>query len=293
MRALRIIFTPVALLLSVSLVGFAQLTADREFVTGPGRFGLMIAAKPTEQKDTRFDLDKFSFNGTTYTWRQSDGPLVIIEYYDVSPATGLFLRPADRSRVVNAFKVSLVSGLQNVGITTAERPFQFQGFNGIEIRGTDRNLAARLFFANGRFYALQAAASDAKAFQEKISILKTFRPLPKDEYIARRIAESSPDPMPQTSRRGRPVSDAAANDLKGRVSIVTTEIEEGSAPRERSNDEYYDGFGDLLKEVNYIRGYPDNIASWGWIDGKRVHRIWLSRWPKREGNSNPRRGSER
>ena len=66
-------------------------------------------------------------------------------------------------------------------------------------------------------------------------------------------------------------NDVQAAGLKGNVcSLIDEVVTSPSTRREMDRELYYDSSGNLVREVTYNRGYPQEITQWGWIDGKRI-----------------------
>src|SRR4051812_33726568 len=91
--------------------------------------------------------------------------------------------------------------------------------------------------------------------------------------IARKIAESTPDALPQSPVAAKLKSDAADKNLKGKVKSVVeyTEQPVGSG-RKFFAQEYYNESGNLIKSVDFAPdGFPRSVLVWGYLDGNRVN----------------------
>jgi hypothetical protein len=66
-------------------------------------------------------------------------------------------------------------------------------------------------------------------------------------------------------------TDAQDENLTGKVKSVIEEFQESvKSKRMRESEKYFNESGNLIKEVNYLEGYPESVMVWGYIDGNRV-----------------------
>lgn len=91
--------------------------------------------------------------------------------------------------------------------------------------------------------------------------------------FAKKIEESTPAVLPQTPIVEKLKSDAADNNLKGKVKSVIEEIQyTDDKSMKRNSEDYYNESGNYLRTVSYTDGYPESVSVWGFIDGKRVNK---------------------
>lgn len=161
---------------------------------------------------------------------------------------------------------------QKQKLTVSESPYTFSGSKGIEFRGTgDTRLVSRLFFVGYRFFAITVSDSKSEGFERQTKILDSFRLLTKAETIAALKWENDIEPVLQARPAILLGNDIQAAGLKGNVCSAIDEVwPKSSAGRDLDRESYYDPSGNLLREVTYNQGYPQEITQWGWIDGKRI-----------------------
>jgi YD repeat-containing protein len=216
-------------------------------------------------------LAKYELHGTSSTWRDFDGPFLEIQNFQVY-GDAMKLSPADKKAVLELFKNDYIQSLQKAGIKTSEAPYNFNGFNGVELRsiGPGGAMVARLFFAYSRLYSVSVLKHGADRFDSQLELLQKFRILEKNEYVNKLIEENMPKPLPQEPAATRPSNDAQQDGLKGKVKEAIKDEQSGTGTRERSDESYYDMNGNRVKEIDFINGYPTGVTLWGWIDGMRV-----------------------
>jgi antitoxin component YwqK of YwqJK toxin-antitoxin module len=88
--------------------------------------------------------------------------------------------------------------------------------------------------------------------------------------LAKKIADVTPQLLPQSPVAEKLKSDAQDRKLKGKVkSVIEDNLENGK--RKRHSEEYYNENGNLIKEISFDEGYPISVTVWGYIDGNRVN----------------------
>ena len=98
------------------------------------------------------------------------------------------------------------------------------------------------------------------------------------EEIAKKIADATPQSLPQTPVVKKLKSDAEDDGLKGKVKSVALSEEDLSGTwvtkgSKMSSESFYDEKGNLIKYVYYdYRGNPSNILVYGYLDRMRVSR---------------------
>jgi hypothetical protein len=77
--------------------------------------------------------------------------------------------------------------------------------------------------------------------------------------------------LPQTPVVKKLRSDAEDQKFKGKVKSVIIDSDYiNGTKRVRSGEQYFDESGNLVKEISFFEGYPDEVTVWGYIDGWRV-----------------------
>lgn len=142
----------------------------------------------------------------------------------------------------------------------------------------------RLFLIGERVYQLAAEIPLKNSGSENkvITVLDSVRLLDKetvDKAIAKRIADATPPPLPQTPAITRPESDAQQQNLKGKIHTLFTETaryapNDSLRGKQPSIFEEFALNGNLLKKVEFDSiGIPREVSGYGYLDGKRVARI--------------------
>lgn len=265
MRAISTIFLAFQILfLADSYFGQALET----YKSGPGRFKIAISTTPTIE-DASIGIDPFEITGTSYTWKKDDGSWLSVEDYDVYGKDKL--TDADKKNIIQKYIQMLVAEYQNKGVSTQQKAFVLGNIKGFEVSAVaSRTAVTRIFFVAKKLYLLHALGNITD-FDEYRRLLNSFRILSKEEYVAVRISENMPESLPQSPKVIRTLSDAGENNLKGRVkSVITYSQEKPTDAQTLSGQENYDEDGYLVSDIFYMRGYPTDLTSWGWIEGKRV-----------------------
>ncbi|HQU85098.1 MAG TPA: hypothetical protein PKY59_18300 [Pyrinomonadaceae bacterium] len=100
----------------------------------------------------------------------------------------------------------------------------------------------------------------------------------KPTDYSQKIAEATPEALPQTPAVKRQTSDAQNDGLKGKVKTVSEQSEgfvgiTKGVGKTMSNYYEFDEQGNYLKQINYeYRGIPIQISVYGYLDNKRVSR---------------------
>jgi len=91
--------------------------------------------------------------------------------------------------------------------------------------------------------------------------------------FAKKIADATPEALPQSPIEKRPSTDARDDGIKGKVkSVIEYTVEAGRVKRELYAEKYYNENGNLIRSVSYGEGYPDSVVVYGYVDGMRVRR---------------------
>jgi len=214
--------------------------------------------------------------GGLYSWELEDGVLVRVLCLHVSTygkqlSTGAKTRYLSQS--VSTFIKSLEKNDKNY--EAEQMPFESNGITGGEMRLSFeyREVILRSFYIGDRVFLL-IGAYDTGSRGEKwvLEALNSFRKLNPIELPDAKIEEATPDELPQDQMLWKRTTDAADDNLKGKVQTVITDFEEGGKTRQRSSEEYYDKNRNLVKSIEYVDGLPETVAVWGVIDGARVRK---------------------
>lgn len=106
-----------------------------------------------------------------------------------------------------------------------------------------------------------------------LSTVSTPAQKTKKPDFAKKIAEATPQALPQSPVDNRPSTDARDEGLKGKVKGVTTFIQSaGTHKRVPDGESYYNEIGNLTTVVHYDEGFPHVVTVFGYVDGMRVNR---------------------
>lgn len=283
MKSTLLSLTFLALVLASTILSFGQ-SATGQFTSGAGNFSIAVDSKPTERKSSEFLLGKYAVAGESISWQSEQGTFTSVESYFVERERPN-LTVAEKTSIIETYKQITHEQFKKLNIATSEVPFVFDGTKGVEIRGISAaRVVLRIFFGKNRLYAVSVVRNDLTSFDSHLSLLNTFRLLSKSEYLAARIAENTPEPLPQTPRPEILFSDHANEKFIGNVRTVIEEYKETSASSKIPwSDQYFDTGGNLIREISYGEGFPDTISVWGWVDGFRVSRTAYIFYPVGEG----------
>lgn len=273
----RFVLAPLNLcLLFVFSCGAQSLpsSADR-FVSGEGGFTIDLPVQPTVRDKINFTILSYDASGESIAWRDTPEFFATVENYRVSGGADFKLSPAEKASALKAHKKNFTDALAEAGIKYDEVPFVFQKENGYEIRASSptARMVSRGFFVKSRLIILSVNKKFVENFDFQLKLINSFRLLTKAERAAALIAENTPKELPQTPAVARPLTDARENNLKGKVKTVIEESQDSpKAAREFYSEDDYDESGNLIKQISFFEGYPDEVTAWGWIDGARVSR---------------------
>jgi YD repeat-containing protein len=272
-----------AVYLTFSCINTASQSQPKSFLSGRARFSIGLPAQPTERKDVELMMGNYQLFGESMLWKTPEYPFTEVIYFNVWGEKDK-LSVADRLRVINEYKRGVIDELRNANLTVNETPYQFQGVNGVEIRGTaNGTIITRIFFTKLRLYCV-STTDRGLGLESAIKLLDSFRELTRDEHINALLAENTPAELPQTPGSAKVGLDRRNAGLKGKVRSSLEQIEgKTKSRRERSGEQYYDADGNLQKEILFINGYPTDIYMWGWIDGMRVSKDSFIDYPMAEG----------
>ena len=219
--------------------------------------------------------------GGSYDFKVKEGEFNI-QYVDRTD--GAFSR-LTAPQIAQFFPTVMETTLKRVGGTRiAEEPRTLGSIPGriMKVKTADGALMTAVTYLEGnRFYVVVAmidvTAPKATALIEKA--VESFRIQPQAEIDAEvvvAIKSATPPALPQTPVTPKEKSDAADDNLKGRVRIVLEESQDLSGTwqnqeRHRSSEEEFNEAGNLVRRISYdSNGYPHSVAVFGYIDGDRV-----------------------
>jgi hypothetical protein len=259
-----------AFILLFPLSALSQRRPDR-FTTGHFNFEISLPSRLDDLEPARFKLLDYEVYGEIMEWdldRKRSATIGI--YHPIK--LGALLPESAKPGLIAAYAKVVRAGLQKKKLTLSESPYTFSGSKGIEFRGTgDVRVTTRLFFVGVRFFAITVSDDGSAGLDQQTKILDSFRLLTKAETIAALKWENDIPPVSQTHPAISLGNDVQATGLKGNVcSVIDEVVTPPSAAREMDRESYYDPSGNVVRDITYSRGYPQEITQWGWIDGKRI-----------------------
>ncbi|HLL99768.1 MAG TPA: hypothetical protein VK400_01830 [Pyrinomonadaceae bacterium] len=268
------IFTRIFLMQLIALVAACGIIFGQNeytFASGDGGFKINLPKTVSSSRDINFNHGNISGYGKVYTWENPEYYYRVL-YYKVEAENKVLTAPQKNS-VINPVRETILKEAKEKKLPVTEKPYPFDGSSGTEIQIFYPNGKGimRYFFAGKRFYliAMSIRLGDSEARVRRI--LDSFSLLDTATLVAVKLAEAEPSPLPQTPAAAKFKSDALDNNLRSRVESVVEDIQyAGKAKRERHSERYYNEQGNLVREVDYLDGYPSDITVWGYIDGNRV-----------------------
>ena len=259
-----------AFILLFPLSALSQRRPDR-FTIGQYSFEINLPSRPTDAEPDHFTLRDFELYGEVIEWDLDDNRNATIGIYAPSKLGRLLIGPGTLD-VFTAYAEVVRAGLRKKKLAISESPYTFSGSKGIEFRGTgDIRVVTRLFFVGVRIFAITISDYESAGFDQHTKILDSFRLLTKEETIAALKWENDIPPVSQSRPAISLGNDVQATGLKGNVcSVIDEVVTPPAAAREMDRESYYDPSGNVVREITYSRGYPQEITQWGWIDGKRI-----------------------
>ncbi len=240
------------------------------FTSGDGGFSILTPGEPSGRWPVFFKLGSNDLSGDAFAWR-TDEEFLSIETYRVF-GRGSVLSALQKKEVIESYEKSALEKTGRLGGEIVEKPYQFLGSSGIELRSVSNvRSVIRILFLNERLIVLSAAGKSDQGIEMQLELLDSFRMLSKEQHISVLIRENIPRSLPQAERPVAFPADILQLNLKGGVSdIVETFQLTATSEKQRLKEMSFDKDGNLLKEIRYAAGYPNQIRTWGWIDGKRV-----------------------
>lgn len=263
------LLTLLLLTLAFSLKLEAQ-DVDGIFTSGSGGFSISTPGEPTDRGPVFFKLGETQLSGDIFVWRSND-EITTIEVYRVF-ARGSGLSVLQKKTLIDLYKKNILEKTGRLVDKTTERPYIFLGSNGVELRSDSiAKMVVRILFLNQRLIVLSTASKNDQNFETQLEQLESFRMLSKEQHISVLLRESTPLSLPQESEDTSIPSDLSQVNVKGKVTeIFETYQASASSEKEPLKDSFLNKNGNLVREISYVGGYPNQVRVWGWIDRKRV-----------------------
>jgi hypothetical protein len=262
------------IILAAAFSAVSGQTSDGEFRSGGG-FRINLPKTVASSKEQSFNDGKLSGFGKVYVWNEPGVYHHQILYYKLDRNDGKALTATDKAGFLKAFAQDFLKDPIAKGIPFIEKEYVFNGQQGQEIQTISAGIKTivRFFIAGQRFYFIGLTYSPAQDEARILQTLDSFALLDAKTLVAAKIEEATPSPLPQEPAGGKIKTDAADNNLKGRVKSVVVETQESPrAAREPESEAHYNEAGFLVRETSYSDGYPFEVKLWGYLDGNRVEK---------------------
>lgn len=271
----RIIFPVILLTISFAFSAFSQ-TAPERFRSGQEGFEIDQPAEPTSRLPKIFSSDGFRGYGSVYIWAENPSivaTLEIVPVFKTSPSGAYSpMTKIDKENAIVSYKKMFVAEWGKMNISMTGAPYVYDGVTGTQDIGAtaERTIVSRIFFLRGTLLRYVISSGELTR-EDLIKRLDVFRLLNKPETIAALKAENEPAEVSQENPAMRLGNDLQANGFRGSVCSVLEEFTTApSTVKEREHEWYFSESGNLLREVSYHFGYPQEMTQWGWINGKRI-----------------------
>ena len=253
----------------------ADLKAGETFYFPEGNFSISL---PGKAKGAWAEKDGKDGSALTYMWFLEEGIIILTYETFTDPAFSLKTDKeyqdffdAHKNEALKRSKAKRISeGPLNSG--------EFRGWF-VAFQMPDGSAGfARDFYGNRKRYSLTAFIKKdvPRAGELMGKALDSFKPGAKPELSAemrKHIEKNTPAALPQEPAATRDGSDAADDNLKGRVRSIVHESEDvgRSSGRHFSSIEDYNSLGNLVRDVSFDwQLKPRDITVFGYIDGARV-----------------------
>jgi hypothetical protein len=271
---LKIFGLTIILLISFS-GAFGQ--TNEFFVSGEGGFGINLP-NFTSSKEVQFEEQGMTVSGAEYLWEKENEFFYQVQYLEFW-TDKKSLTPAQKKSALDFLKNGLAGAAQRTGTPYEEKPFSINGYTGgeIEIKYPFSKMIYRYVLVNKIFYVIGAIIFRLPDEARIRQVLDSFRLLNKQEILAAKVREATPEALPQAPIAPKPKSDAEDEGLKGRVKIVTEERLEWkyrNFPKRRQiqSETLYNERGNKIKKTGFGNGVPFDIDVYGYLDNMRVSR---------------------
>lgn len=165
-----------------------------------------------------------------------------------------------------------------------KKMLEHEGHKGMEYRIllSDSVCLIRVFWVKNRAVKtavlLAGKQGDYEPAATKVfNSLRLMTPQSITALILKKIQENTPAVLPQTPVAKKAKSDAADENLTGKIKVVFQESQfisgsQAGTARKKDSENYYNQAGNLTKSVRYsdVNGLPREITAYGYLKGFRV-----------------------
>jgi hypothetical protein len=182
-------------------------------------------------------------------------------------------------------KDELISSLNSMTQAYLQDSFEFSALPTTSVIGkeiyefktkSDPQRRIKYIFAGNRVLIFLVSAYDVRGIEEALKLFNSVTYFSIRETTEKRMKTATRKSLPQTPALKATQTDAAHNNLKGRIKSVRLEAEDvpilvGKQERRIMSDETYDISGNLLKNFWFQdSGYPTSVRIYGFVGGARV-----------------------
>lgn len=248
------------------------------FATGEGGFRINLPPEFSSSKEITLVEQGMELRGTEYLWEKENEFFYQIQHMEFW-TDKKFLTAAQKRAALDSFKKGLAGAAQRTGAPLTDKSFSFNGHPGTElqINYPFSKIIYRFFIVDKMFYMLGGIVFNLKNEAQIRQVLDSFRLLNKQELIAVKVKEATPEALPQSPVAPKPKSDAEDEGLKGKVKTVTEENLEWryrNLPKRRQTESetLYNEQGNKIKKTTFGNNIPYDIDVYGYLDNMRVSR---------------------
>lgn len=246
--------------------------SKEDFVSVEGGFTISLPQITSGYRSMTSELVK---SGSQFTWNIPEGKF-LITYEE---------RPVLSKITADEFLESVTTKVTDEIAKDAElelinkKSISLNDIAGTEILLRYNKVAlviTRYYVDKNRVYILQTGWAENTDNTNPLKILNSFKLIDREKLFAQKLAEATPQDLPQSPMDQRITTDVQDEQLKGKVKSVLGATEDltgnwavkGKKP---SIDDFYSESGQRTKKVLYdFKGNPSTVAVYGFIDGARV-----------------------
>jgi hypothetical protein len=265
MLTLKNLLLVVLFLIAFTSLGIAQPPAPSNSSSSSGK---SQNKEPFVYLDDGFsiDLPKYIYNregigpkegaiagGNQFVWQIPEGIFTIVYLEYVST-------PADNRALLKSFSNNLIQQyIIDGGKLLNQTEISLNGNPGMEIRIQLKSGGvgiARYYLVKNWLYVITGVWGASGDGAAQLKILDSFKLVDSKAYIAQKLEEATPKPLPQSP-------------VVGEQEFFSADL--SVSAKQMTFENHYNENGNRVKNILYdYRGNPDSVAVYGYIDGMRV-----------------------
>jgi hypothetical protein len=241
------------------------------FVSIDGEFSINLPSnvsgyRPLESKEGA------SKGGNEFSWKTPTGSF-LIAFAD------LIISPESSKTLLETTGNLFIEKTAKMGgALISKKEITIDNNRGLEIRMQLNGGVgiSRLYLVKNRLYSLVTAWKNGEDGELQLKILNSFKLIDGKAIVAKRVAEATPQALPQAPIFKKLKSDVEDDGMKGKVKSVSLSKEDltgtwSVSGIKMSIEDFYDEKGNKIKQIFYdYKGNPNEITVYGFIDGMRV-----------------------